>query len=302
VDSALNARQRGLLLGVAAQLIWGFAPLYWIRTAPVSSVDLVAHRVLWSVPFLTLCLALVGQLPFAARIWRTPRTVLILAGCALCSALNWSIFLWAVTHGKAAQASLGYFLLPMVNVVIGLIVFRERMDVAQRVAVGFALAAIALLVWRGGGIPLAALGVACSFGCYAAIRKAVAVDAVHGLWVETLLLLPVAVGWLMVRDGGGLGNHGVLVDALLLGSGVLTALPLIAYVSASRLMPLSALGLVSYIGPTTQFLVALTVLREPLGQVQFIAFALVWAGLLLVSLDSLRRLAAARRVARQTPL
>ena len=282
-------RRRGTLLGVSAYLIWGFAALYWVQTEPVDSRDLLAHRALWSVPVVCVCLVFAGLLPAALGLFRRPRILLVLACSALASATNWGVFLWAVTNGQATEASLGYFLLPLVNVVIGLILFGESLDRAQKVAVGFAVAAVSLQVLHRGGIPLVSLGLALSFGLYGAIRKGVSVGSMEGLLVETVIMAPFAIAWLILREGGGFGLYGLRVDALLLASGIITAVPLMTYVAASRLLPLTALGLVFYIGPSAQLLVALFYLDEPFDAVQFASFVLVWLGLALVTADSLRR-------------
>jgi chloramphenicol-sensitive protein RarD len=293
--TTLSNHYRGTLLAIAAYLIWGFAALYWIETRPVDPRDVLAHRALWSLPVTVLFLAIARRLRSTLALLSQVKIMALIALAAACISVNWGIFLWAVTHGRATEASLGYFLLPLVNVMIGLGFFRESLDRAQIVGVGFAIAAISLQVINQGGLPAVSLSLALSFGLYGAIRKAIPVDSIEGLFFETLFLAPAALGWLWLRDWGGLGVHGPRVDLFLLGSGLFTAVPLIAYVAASRLMPLSALGLVFYIGPTAQLFVALVLFREPMDPVQLAAFALVWVGLAVVTADSLRR---TRRLAR----
>jgi chloramphenicol-sensitive protein RarD len=293
--TAINDRHRGTLLAIAAYLIWGFAALYWIETKPVDARDVLAHRALWSLPVTVIFLAIARRLRGTLALLGQGKIMALIALAATCISVNWGIFLWAATHGRATEASLGYFLLPLVNVMIGLGFFRESLDRAQKVGVGFAIAAISLQVINQGGLPAVSLSLALSFGLYGAIRKAIPVDSIEGLFFETLFLAPVALAWLWFRDWGGLGAHGLKVDLFLLGSGLFTAVPLIAYVAASRLMPLSALGIVFYIGPTAQLFVALALFREPMDPVQLAAFALVWIGLVFVTADSLRR---TRRLAR----
>ena len=246
----LSDRQRGLALGVCAHMIWGLAALYWVQTEPVSSFDLLAHRALWSVPVVLCVLLYLGTLRQALAVFSQPRSLGIMFSAAVASACNWGIFLWAVTHGHATEASLGYFLLPLLNVVIGLAVFKETLVGAQKIAV--ALAAIAVLVQMAylGQFPWVALGLAMTFGFYSAVRKGVSVGSVEGLLIETLFMAPFALAWLLYQGGGGLGQYGLRVDLFLLGAGLMTAIPLITYVSSSRLMALTDLGLVFYIGPT----------------------------------------------------
>ena len=287
--SAMNSQQRGTLLGVTAYLIWGFAALYWVMAEPVPPTDLLAHRAFWSLPFVFLVLLFSGRLRRALALLKEPRTLGIMALAAGFSAANWLVFLWAVTNGQATEASLGYFLLPLINVVIGLTLFRETIDTAQKVGVGFALAAVLLQLVYYGGLPLVALALSLSFGIYGAIRKKVSVESIEGLFIETLLMSPFALAWIYYRDGAGLGQYGLTVDLVLLGAGAMTAVPLLAYVAASRLLPLTALGLVFYIGPSAQLLVAVLIFKEPFTLVQLIAFGLVWVGLIIVTLDNIRR-------------
>lgn len=288
---------KSMALAVVAYLVWGFAALYWVRTEPVTPVDLVAHRALWSLPVLLLMLGLMGRLGVALALLRQPRYVLILAASSLAQVINWGIFLWAVTHEQATQASLGYFLLPLINVLIGIVAFRERPDRAQQLAIGLAAVGMTLLVIDGGGLPWVALGVAVSFGIYGLIRKRVSVDAVEGLFVEILLIAPLALVWLWMSGGGGLGEYGWEVDAFLLGAGVITVVPLACYVLAARQMTMTSMGLVFYLGPSCQLFVAICIFGEPMNPTQLFSFGLVWLGLALMVVDTLRRLRSVRRFA-----
>ena len=298
--SNFSNEQRGTGLGVTAYLIWGFAALYWVQLQVIDTRDLLAHRVLWTVLAVVLSLLVAGRLTATLRLLRQPRTMAIMAAAAMFSAANWGVFIWAVTHERATEASLGYFLLPLVNVVIGLTVFGERIDVAQKWAIGFAVAAVAVQFGYYGGLPLVALSLALSFGLYGAIRKGVAIESMEGLFLEALIMLPFALGWLIYRDGAGFGVHGLKIDLLLIGAGFYSAVPLMTYVAASRLLPLTALGLVFYIGPTAQLIVAIWVFGEPLVPAQMVAFGLVWIGLVLVTADGYRRARRARHLAAVT--
>ncbi|WP_165787194.1 EamA family transporter RarD [Pseudohalioglobus lutimaris] len=295
----MSDERRGFLLGVTAYLIWGFAALYWTQAEPVKAQDLLAHRAFWSMPFVLLCLLFIGRFRAALAILRQPWTMVMMTTSALLGATNWLVFLWAISHERASEAALGYFLLPLVNVVIGLTVFRESIDTPQKVGVGFALAAVLLQVSSHGGLPLVALGLSLSFGLYGGIRKKVNVGSLEGLFIETLVMSPFALAWIVYREGAGLGQYGLGVDLVLLGAGAFTAIPLIAYVAAGRLLPLSALGLVFYIGPTAQLLVAVFAFGEAFTGVQAAAFVLVWIGLAFVTVDNYRR---SRKLRRQRTL
>lgn len=293
----ITDKQRGTLLGVTAYLIWGFAALYWVQLQVIDTRDLLAHRVVWTVLAVLLSLMIAGRLKATLRLLRQPRTMAIVAAAAFFSAANWGVFIWAVTHEQAMEASLGYFLLPLVNVVIGLTIFGERIDTAQKWGVGFAVAAVLVQVVYYGGLPVVALSLALSFGLYGAIRKGIAIESMEGLLLEALLMLPFALVWLVYRDGGGFGVHGIKIDLLLIGAGFYSAVPLMTYVAASRLLPLTALGLVFYIGPTAQLIVAYWAFGEPLVPAQMIAFGLVWIGLFVVTVDGYRRARRVRRLA-----
>ena len=290
-------KQRGTLLGVTAYLIWGFAALYWVQLQVIDTRDLLAHRVVWTVFAVVLTLMIAGRLGATLRLLRQPRTMAIMAAAAFFSAANWGVFIWAVTHEQAMEASLGYILLPLINVVIGLTIYGERIDTAQKWGIGFAVAAVLVQVVYYGGLPVVALSLALSFGLYGAIRKGIAIESMEGLLLEALLMLPFAIAWLVYRDGGGFGDHGIKIDLLLIGAGFYSAVPLMTYVAASRLLPLTALGLVFYIGPTAQLIVAYWVFGEPLVPAQMVAFGLVWVGLFVVTADGYRRARRVRRLA-----
>ncbi|TDG12041.1 EamA family transporter RarD [Seongchinamella unica] len=293
---ASSPQQRGTLLGVTAYLIWGFAALYWVRAEPVPPEDVLAHRAFWSLPFVCLVLLFSGRLRGALLLLKQPRTVAVMALAAGFGAVNWLIFLWAISNDQATEASLGYFLLPLVNVLIGLTLFGETVGTAQKIAIGCALVAVLLQLVYYGGLPWVALALPLSFGLYGAIRKKVTVESLEGLFIETLLMSPFSLAWLIYRDGAGLGQYGLEVDLVLLGAGAITAIPLITYVAASRLLPLTALGLVFYIGPTAQLLVAVLVFAEPFSLAQLLAFTLVWTGLMIVTVDNLRQARKQRRL------
>lgn len=271
----------GLLPGLAAYLWWGLSALYWRALAPVSAIDVVAHRALWVVPFCALLLAWRGRLWQALQLLRSPRSVLLLAVSSALIAINWGVFVWAVGAGELAQASLGYFIQPLLTVLFGLVFFRERLAPVQWLAVGFAAAGVAVYAASLGETPVVALAVALSFSIYGALRKQLAIDPLDGMFVEMLLFAPLALGWIICNDGAGMGAHGPGKDAMLVLAGVVTALPLMAYVSAARSLPLVTLGLLFYVNPSVQLLVAVCWFGEPLHVADAWSFSLVWIGVLL---------------------
>ncbi len=290
---------RGLAAAIAAHLVWGFAPLYWVQAQPVPAPDIVAHRVLWSLLFLVLLLTALGRLRATAAQFLDLRTFLVIATSATAQACNWGVFVWAVTHDRAAEASLGYFLLPLVNVAVGVLVLRELIDRAQAIAIFLAVLGIAILVVERGGLPLVALSLSLSFGIYTLVRKLVHIGAIEGLAMEVAFLAPMALGWVWWSGGASFGEFGTRVDAFLVGAGIITTVPLVLYVAASHRLPLTVMGLTFYLGPTCQLLVAVFIFGEPLNPVQLGSFLLVWLGLAVIIADTLRRYRNVRRLQRE---
>ncbi len=280
----------GLTLAVVANIIWGVAALYWIETQPVAPVDVVAHRAVWSFPIALLMLMIVGRVRETLELFKSMATLAWSVLATLLLSLNWGVFVYAVTEGRATEASRGYFMLPLLTVMVGSLVFKETLGRAQRAAVAMAIAAVVLQLVAYGSLPWISLVVSSSFALYGAIRKNIRADKLQGLFLETLCMAPFAIVWLWLTNGAGMGAHGIKVDLFLMLAGVYTTAPLLTYVAASRLLPLNVVGLTSYLGPTMQLLVAQTVLGEAIDTVTLISFALVWAGVLLVSSQGIVRL------------
>jgi chloramphenicol-sensitive protein RarD len=237
-------------------------------------------------------LALRGELPAVRRALADPGTRLRLVASAGLISVNWLVYVWAVTNGQVVEASLGYFINPLLNVVLGVLVLKERLNRAQWVAVTLAALGVAYLTAFAGRPPWIALVLAASFATYGLIRKMVAVESVPGLATETLLLAPFALGWLLwceAQGSGALGHASVGVNALLVGSGLATALPLALFAYGARLIPYSTLGILQYVGPTLQFLIGVLVFGEPFPRARAIGFVLIWAALAFYAADSLWR-------------
>jgi chloramphenicol-sensitive protein RarD len=285
---------RGLALAIGAYVIWGFLPLYFHILAHVPSLQILSHRIVWSVLFLG---ALVFALGRAGGIWRAARgrTLLLLCASATLIAINWFVYIWSVETGHVLEASLGYFINPLVNVALGMLMLGERLRRWQGVGIAIAGTGVLVMAVSGGGAILISLSLALSFGFYGLVRKVVAIDSLGGLTVETVLLVPFAAAWLLYTGSQGTSGFGVSAsqNALLLAAGVITATPLLMFAAAARLLPLSMMGLLQYIAPTIQFFVALA-LGEPLRTVHLITFALIWAGCALYAWDSVRATRAPR--------
>ena len=276
------------MLALVANFIWGIAALYWLQTKPVDAFDVMAHRGLWTLPVTLIIVLLFGRLTETLRLLRSWRFIGWVALSALMLSINWGVYVFAVTNERATEASLGYFMLPLLTIALGVFVFGERPKPVQLLAIGLAISAVLLQLVAFGSLPWVSLTLALSFSLYAAIRKKIAADSLQGLFLESLCMAPFAVIWLIVNDGAGLGVHGTRVDVFLLLGGVFTAAPLLTYVAATRVLALSTIGLLTYVGPTLQLIVAIFVLREPATLITAVTFGLVWLGVIAVSYDAWR--------------
>jgi len=293
--SASSPGAAGLALGAGAYALWGVLPLYIHLLRGVPALQVLAHRVVWSLLLLlVLIVALrrVGGIVRAAR----GRTLLLLVGSAALIAVNWLVYIWAVQHQHVLEASLGYFINPLVNVALGVAVLGERLRRLQGIAIGIAAAGVAILALSGGGALWISLLLALSFGLYGLLRKVAAIDALGGLTVETLLLAPFSLALLLhaAQTGEGALGRSAELDLLLVLAGVVTAAPLLMFAAAARRMPLATLGLLQYIAPSLQFAQAVLFFGEPVRPVHVATFVLIWAGCALYALDSLRAARAAR--------
>ena len=281
-----NPHLAGIGFGLLAYGIWGFFPLFFHQLAHVSPMDVLSNRALWGCVFVGLLLTLRHGWGRVAGVFRTPRHLAMLALAALLVGSNWLVFLWAVANQQVVASSLGYFLTPLVNVLLGLVVLKERLNRLEWIAVGFALAAIANEIMTLGSLPWVSLFLAATFGTYGLVRKQVPVDALSGLWLETLVMLPICGLYALWQAQNGhqvFGGHGLSTETLLIGAGIITALPLIAFAAATQRLDLATVGMLMYINPTLQFLTAVWIFGEPMQPERLISFALIWLGLFVFS-------------------
>ncbi len=286
-------RERGgLAAAVGAFTIWGVLPLYMKPLHELSALEIMAHRIVWS------CLLVFGWLAWrrevgAVRIaLANPGTRYRLMATAVLISINWLIYVWSIANGHVIDASLGYFINPLLNVVLGVLLLGERLNVAQKAAVAMAAIGVLYLAVVTGRPPWIALALAASFGGYGLIRKVVKVEAVPGLATETLLLAPFAVGflvWIELHGTAAFGHAAPHINALLLGSGLVTALPLALFAYGARRIPLSTVGLVQYIGPTLQFLLGVVVFKEAFSVERGVGFVFIWTALAVYAADGLWR-------------
>lgn len=291
---------RGVLHGAAAYGIWGLFPIYWKLFAGIPALEVLAHRITWSFVALALVLAGVQRQRVRALLATSRRTVGLYALAALLIGVNWFLYVWAVNAGFVVETSLGYFMTPLVNVLLGVLVFRERLSRLQWTAVALAATGVLYLTWAYGSAPWIALGLAATFGSYGLVKKKGTLPAFDGLTLETALLVVPASAyllWLKAGDGGAFLRSGAVIPLLLAGGGLITVVPLLLFASAVRLVPLSIVGILQYIAPTIQLLLGVLLFQEPFTQTQAVGFSFVWTALVIFTLDGVR----GRRAAAPTP-
>jgi len=279
----------GVCFGVAAYLWWGLCAIYFKAVASVPALQVLAHRVVWSVILLAGLVLLQHRWERVRAAIRTRRVFLRLCITTALIANNWGIFIWAVAHGELLQASLGYFINPLINVLLGVVFLRERLRRGQLISVALACVGVGWMVARYGQVPWIALILAVSFGFYGLLRKTTPVDAIEGLAIETGLLTPLAVAfllWQAARGQGAFAAGSWRMDVLLVSAGVVTAVPLIWFAAAARRLRYATLGFIQYIAPTGQFLLAVLAFGEPFTRDHLITFGLIWIALAIYSLDA----------------
>src|SRR3954471_19485117 len=288
----------GVASGLTAYALWGLFPLYFPLLEPAGGLEIVAHRVLWSLVFVTMLLTVVRRWGLVRAALTDRRSLLVLAGAAVLIAVNWLVFVYGVNSGHVVETSLGYFINPLVSVLLGVVVFSERLRPLQWTAVGIAAVAVGVLTVDYGRPPWIALALAASFGLYGLMKKLVRTEAAPGLFVETTLVALPAAAAVVVLQATGEGtvtSGGAGHFLLLMSSGVATAIPLLLFAAATRRIPLSTVGLLQYLTPLMQLAIGVFVRHEPMPPARLAGFVLVWVALGVFTVDSLRAARAAGR-------
>jgi chloramphenicol-sensitive protein RarD len=274
--------KKGILSGIGAYLIWGFMPIWLKQIQSVPALQILAHRIVWSLVLLVLIILLRRQLSELLRAAQSTKILLIYTTAATLLAANWLTYIYAVNSNHIVESSLGYFINPLVNVLLGVVVFRERLRPWQWLPVGIATVGVTYLTIDYGRLPWIALVLAVTFALYAVVKKAAPLGPLRGLAIETAILVLPAMVYLAGVELNGSGhftNYGLQQDALLAFAGVITSIPLLLFGTAARSIPLSMVGLLQYIAPTCQFLLGVLVYREPFTASRLIGFAIIWAAL-----------------------
>ncbi|EJB9142194.1 EamA family transporter RarD [Salmonella enterica] len=288
----MDAKQtrQGVLLALAAYFIWGIAPAYFKLIYYVPADEILTHRVIWSFFFMMALLSVSRQWRQVKRLLKTPKKIFLLALSAVLVGGNWLLFIWAVNNHHMLEASLGYFINPLVNILLGMIFLGERFCRMQWLAVILAVCGVLVQLWTFGSLPIIALGLAFSFAFYGLVRKKIAVEAQTGMLVETLWLLPVAAIYLFgIADSptSHMGQNALSLNLLLMAAGVVTTIPLLCFTGAATRLRLSTLGFFQYIGPTLMFLLAVTFYGEVPGADKMVTFAFIWVALAIFVMDAL---------------
>jgi chloramphenicol-sensitive protein RarD len=291
-DVAARPDERsGLGFGVSAYLLWGLFPLYWPLLKPASALEILAHRMLWSLVFVVGLLAVRRQLGSVRALAADRRKLLLLTAAAVFVSVNWGVYIWGVNHGHVVETSLGYFINPLITILVGVIVLKERLRPAQWVAVGIASLAIVVLTIDYGRLPWIALTLACTFATYGFLKKRVSSGAVESLTIETAVLALPAIGILLAinaQTGLAFGHHSAANTLLLAGTGVVTAIPLIFFGAAASRLPLTTIGLLQYMTPVIQFTLGVTVRHESMPLARWAGFTLVWIALVVLTVENVR--------------
>ena len=290
-EDAESRARSGLVAGLVCYMLWGFLPLLFDLLDKAGALTIVADRTIWSLLFVGVILVVTRRIPEVRTALRDRRTVATLVLSSVLLASNWLIYVWAVGTNQLVEASFGYFINPLVNIVMGMLFLGERQRPLQAVAIVIALGAIVVQAFGLGRLPYVALSIALTFAAYGFVRKKVRVESASGLFIETSILFPVALGFLAFsfwRDGGPGLHADPYYMGLLLATGPATAIPLLLFAFAVRRLRLTTIGMLQYLSPSIQFLLAVLVLREPINAIQLWSFALIWLSLAVYSFDAFR--------------
>jgi chloramphenicol-sensitive protein RarD len=280
---------KGIWYGIGAYVLWGFFPIYWKFLRDVFALQVIGHRIGWSFILLATYILLSGQWREFRSVAFTRKTVGIYAMAGILLSFNWLIYVWGVNAGFIVETSLGYFINPLLSVLLGVIFLRERLRPWQWAPVGLAAVGVGYLTWVYGRPPWIALSLAFTFGFYGFVKKLSPLGSLYGLTIETGIVFPAALAYLVFVDLSGAGaflHDGLQVDLFLIGAGLVTTIPLLMFASAAKQIPLTVVGLLQYIAPTLQFLIGVLVYKEPFDFAHFIGFAIVWVALMIFAVES----------------
>ncbi|MEO0011273.1 MAG: hypothetical protein RIQ39_862 [Actinomycetota bacterium] len=285
-----SERSLGLIFGLSAYLLWGLFPLYWPLLKPASAYEIVAHRAIWTLVFCLIVLAFHKKLRKTISRIREPKIFLGLLATSALISVNWIVYIWATNAGHVVEASLGYYINPLVIIAFGVLLLKEKMRIGQWVAVGIATVGVAVLTIDYGRLPWIALALAISWGSYGVIKKVLDLGALEGLTIETMLsFIPYATFLLILQSNGtGQFGHHWGLSALLISAGAITAIPLLLFNGSTTRLPYTVIGLLQYITPTIQFSIGVWVRHEEMSSARWAGFAIIWCALIALAIDLVR--------------
>jgi chloramphenicol-sensitive protein RarD len=287
VSTEVHHPNRGIAFGVGAYFLWGIVPAYWPLLQPAGSVEILAHRIAWSLVVMAVITAVLGRWAGIRRL--SARGWAMVAASSVLIAVNWGVYIHAVNTGHVVEAALGYFINPLVSVLLGVFVLRERLRLPQYAALAIAVTAVVVIAVDYGRLPWISLVLACSFGLYGLLKKTVPLEATASVTAESLVLAPVAVGYLIwLGPVGTFASHGWGHALILASAGLVTAIPLILFGAGARLVPLVTMGMLQYLAPVLQFSWGVFVMHEPMPASRWFGFALVWVALAVFTVDAVR--------------
>lgn len=287
----MQEKNRGLLLGISAYVLWGIIPLYWRLLPTVNAFDILCYRIIWSFIFMLILLAATGKwrqfLTECQELLQNKKKLSLIILAAILITINWGVFIWSVSIGNVTSASLGYYMNPLVNVLLATVFLKEPLSRSGKIACGLALLGVVLLTFETGTIPIPSLVMAFAFSFYGLIKKGVKLSSASGLTIETLVICPFALVYLIFFSEAGFMNYSLSINLLLAGAGIVTAIPLLLFAEAAKKISYILLGFIQYINPTMMLLLAVFLFREPYSTAQFMAFGFIWAGIAVFTYGNL---------------
>lgn len=286
----MTNQSKGYLYTFFAFLIWGLAPLYFKALGETPALEILAHRIAWSVP-VVLIIMLAIKRPFPKNLWQDKKVLATLCLTALLISSNWLLFTWAVVNDRVLETSLGYFINPLLTVALGVVFLKERLDTWNKIALLLAVTGVLYRIFTAGGIPWISLSLATTFAIYGLLRKQVNIGPLQGLLVETLIVLPVTagyIGYLLLNQQSVFIQQGAEISWLLVAGGIITTVPLALFAAGAKILPLNSIGFMQYLAPTITFILAIFAFNEPFNQHLFISFAFIWLGLAIYTFGKLK--------------
>jgi len=287
-----TSSKSGIFYALTAFTLWAITPIYFKEMSFIPATEILSHRVIWSCVIVFILIFLMRNGNKLAKVLRSPKTLIMMLVSTLLIGLNWGTFIWAIQNNQMLSASLGYYINPLISILLGMIFFQEKLDKVRKVAVALCFVAVAFEIIKFGSLPWVALSLALSFGFYSLVRKKIAVDSFTGMAVETVILLPLALFYLthVSSDTSNMFENSTTTNWLLIASGPVTMVPLMCFAAAANRVSMTTLGFFQYIGPTGMFLLAVFVYDEPLTTDKLITFVLIWSALAMLIADSIRKM------------